>query len=243
MTKTVSTSPNSSRSSGWWGSPSSVLLGIVIGGLGGGSVYWLAERSRVHDVVPVADAPIMTVSAIEEPETSPPPAAAPANAPAEPPPSAAETPAEPEAEDEPQPAAEEEDEAEAPAAAAPAAAAAKPEEKKAEAKSDETAEAEDEDDDEKSASSKSEGSGEKAMLQSARAKLRTGDTFGAQVVLEQMRKRYPGGELEQQRELLYIKTQKALGALPAAKRSARAFAQAYPNSPYLGSIESLLLEP
>lgn len=221
----------------------SVALGIVIGGLGGASVYWLAERSRAHDVVP--EAPIFTVATVDEPAALPPPAAAPSNAPAAPPPSAAETPAEPEAEDEPaaEENAEEEEEAEAPAAAAPAAATAKPEEKKPAAKSNEPVEEKDAEDDEKSASSKPEASGEKAMLQSARAKLRTGDTFGAQVVLEQMRKRYPNGELEQQRELLYIRTQKALGALPAAKRSARAFAQAYPNSPYLGSLESLLLEP
>ena len=84
---------------------------------------------------------------------------------------------------------------------------------------------------------------EKALLRSAQAKLRSGDTFGAQTTLDQMKKRFPRGALSQQREILYIQTQKALGATAAAKKSARAFALAHPNSPHLPALEKLLLEP
>jgi hypothetical protein len=46
--------------------------------------------------------------------------------------------------------------------------------------------------------------------------------------------------LVQERELLRIEVYKARGQTAAAKRAARKFAKAYPESPRLGELESLI---
>ena len=227
MAKSAVPLPRSNSDAGFWGSPISLIIGILLGGLGGGSVYWVAERSHAKDASEAAQVPIITVATTEETEP-------------EPPPSAAEKPAAPvvaAADEEKE--ADEESEAETEEDTKTATA-------EAAAKTDEAEEVEEEAEEAESKTGSAhhaEDGSEKAMLKSAKSKLRTGDTFGAQVILEDMRKRFPKGSLAQPRELLYIKTQKALGATEAAKKSARAFATQYPNSPYLSSLEGLLLDP
>src|SRR5688572_25672080 len=78
-----------------------------------------------------------------------------------------------------------------------------------------------------------------AALERVRAQLRSGDATGARQALKRIRKPRDR-ELAQERELLAIETQLALGQLPAAKRAARAFAKAHPDSPQLANLEKML---
>ena len=82
---------------------------------------------------------------------------------------------------------------------------------------------------------------ESEMLQSAREQLSSGNAAAALTSLEHMRKRFPKGNLAQDRELLRIEALKAKGQHGAAKTAARKFAKAHPNNPHLGDLESLLI--
>jgi outer membrane protein assembly factor BamD (BamD/ComL family) len=70
------------------------------------------------------------------------------------------------------------------------------------------------------------------MLTDARAQLRGGDPHAAMATLERLQARFPKGVLLQEREVLTIQVLSALGDNAAASRKARAFLEAYPNSPH-----------
>ena len=55
-----------------------------------------------------------------------------------------------------------------------------------------------------------------------------------------MKKRFAGGTLVQERELLRIELYRARGQLTAAKRAARKFAKAYPDNPHLDELDALI---
>jgi hypothetical protein len=73
---------------------------------------------------------------------------------------------------------------------------------------------------------------ESRMLTEARAQLRGGDPHAAMATLERLQTRFPKGVLLQEREVLAIQVLSALGDNAAASRKARAFLDAYPNSPH-----------
>jgi hypothetical protein len=81
---------------------------------------------------------------------------------------------------------------------------------------------------------------EQALLEEARTQLGANKASAALATLERMKKKFPHGSLVQDRELLRVEVYKARGQTPAAQRAARKFAKAYPDSPNLSEIESLL---
>jgi hypothetical protein len=81
---------------------------------------------------------------------------------------------------------------------------------------------------------------EQALLDEARTQLESKNAVAAQATLDRMKKRFPHGTLEQERELLRVEVHEARGQTSAAKRAARKFAKAYPESPQLSQLESLL---
>jgi hypothetical protein len=84
---------------------------------------------------------------------------------------------------------------------------------------------------------------ESALLTRARAALRTGDTAGAERMLQRMGAEFPRGVLEQERQVLSIEVLAARGDTAAAKARARAFTQAHPTSPHTARLRSLLDTP
>jgi hypothetical protein len=82
---------------------------------------------------------------------------------------------------------------------------------------------------------------ESQMLDAAREQLSAGNAGAALISLEHMRKKFPKGDLAQDRELLRIEALKAKGQRGAAKSAARKFAKQHPNNPHLGELESLLI--
>jgi hypothetical protein len=80
---------------------------------------------------------------------------------------------------------------------------------------------------------------EQALLDEARAQLAADNATAALGTLDRMKKRFARGTLVQERELLRIEAYKARGQMPAAKRAARKFVKAYPESPHLGELEEL----
>lgn len=83
---------------------------------------------------------------------------------------------------------------------------------------------------------------ERALLRTARAQLRAGEPFSAQATLQYLQRRFPHGKWAQERAVLSIEVQRVVGAKVTAKRAARAFADAHPNSRYVGRLKPLLLE-
>jgi hypothetical protein len=77
---------------------------------------------------------------------------------------------------------------------------------------------------------------ESRMLTEARAQLRGGEPRGAMATLERLQTRFPKGVLLQEREVLTIQVLSALGDNAAATRKAKAFLEAYPNSPHAPQI-------
>lgn len=77
---------------------------------------------------------------------------------------------------------------------------------------------------------------ERSLLDEARSQLEAKNLSAAQAALDQMKKRFARGALVQERELLRIEVYKARGQLAAAKRAARKFAKAYPDSPHLDEL-------
>lgn len=84
---------------------------------------------------------------------------------------------------------------------------------------------------------------ESALLTRARAALRTGDTAGAERMLQRMGAEFPRGVLEQERQVLSIEVLAARGDTAAAKARAREFAKAHPTSPHTARLRSLLDTP
>lgn len=86
-------------------------------------------------------------------------------------------------------------------------------------------------------------SAESASLTRARAALRRGDVAGAERMLKRMAVAFPSGVLAQEREVLAIEVLAARGDTHASRARARAFAEAYPNSPHTARLRPLLDAP
>lgn len=84
---------------------------------------------------------------------------------------------------------------------------------------------------------------ESRMLTEARAQLHAGDPRAAQATLEKLRARSPKGLLTQERDVLAIQISSALGDASAAKRKAKAFLDAYPESPHAAQLRRLATDP
>lgn len=81
---------------------------------------------------------------------------------------------------------------------------------------------------------------ESALLTRARAAVRAGDTAAAERMLQRITAEFPGGVLEQERQVLEIELLAARGKLAEAQARARRFAEAYPSSPHTARLRSLL---
>jgi len=81
---------------------------------------------------------------------------------------------------------------------------------------------------------------ESALLTEARAELRRGDVTAAQATLARMQAAFPNGVLGQEREVLAIEVLAASGKTDAARRRARAFIEAHPESPHSTTLGHLL---
>ncbi|HEY3666853.1 MAG TPA: tetratricopeptide repeat protein [Polyangiaceae bacterium] len=79
-------------------------------------------------------------------------------------------------------------------------------------------------------------SAESALLTQARAQLRNGDANAAQQLLSTLHSKFPKGMLRQEREVLTIEVLSARGNKDAARRRARAFIAAYPESPHSAQL-------
>ena len=84
---------------------------------------------------------------------------------------------------------------------------------------------------------------ESRMLTDARAQLRGGDPRSSLSTLERLRARVPRGVLMQEREVLAIQIASALGDTTTAKRRAKEFVDAYPESPHASQMRRLATDP
>lgn len=84
---------------------------------------------------------------------------------------------------------------------------------------------------------------ESRMLTEARAQLRAGDPRSALATLDRLRARSPKGVLMQERDVLAIQIASALGDTAAAKRRAKEFLAAYPESPHAPQLRRLATDP
>jgi len=81
---------------------------------------------------------------------------------------------------------------------------------------------------------------ESALLTDARAHLRSGNPAAAQASLDRLQARFPNGMLTQEREVLGIEVSNARGDIEGARRRAKAFVKAYPNSPHSAKLSRFL---
>jgi hypothetical protein len=81
---------------------------------------------------------------------------------------------------------------------------------------------------------------ENRMLGEARDALRRGDAAGALARLEEVRARFPDGEMIQEREALAIDALYRTGQRAAASARAAAFLRAYPTSPHATRIQGFV---
>jgi hypothetical protein len=81
---------------------------------------------------------------------------------------------------------------------------------------------------------------ESRMLTEARSQLHAGDARGALATLEKLRARSPRGVLTQERDVLAIQILSSLGDIAAAKRKAKEFLEAYPESPHAPQLRRLV---
>ena len=79
---------------------------------------------------------------------------------------------------------------------------------------------------------------ESRRLTEARDTLRRGDASGALARLEELQRAFPGGILGQEREALAIEALARSGHRDQAQARARAFLQAYPQSPHAPRVEA-----
>jgi hypothetical protein len=84
---------------------------------------------------------------------------------------------------------------------------------------------------------------ESRMLTEARAELHASDPRAALQTLERLRARSPKGVLVQEREVLTIQVLSALGDNAAAKRKAKEFLEAHPESPHTAQLRRLAADP
>jgi len=82
-----------------------------------------------------------------------------------------------------------------------------------------------------------------ALLAQARAQLRAGNAAGAQATLSQMQSQFPDRALHQERQVLKILAQNALGNRESARRSALAFIKAHPESPHDAKLQRMMEQP
>ena len=80
---------------------------------------------------------------------------------------------------------------------------------------------------------------ESALLEHARAELRSGHARAAETTLLRMQTRFPRGALTQEREVLLIEALAARGNAEAAERDARSFVAAHPESPHAVQLRRL----
>jgi len=81
---------------------------------------------------------------------------------------------------------------------------------------------------------------ESALLTEARVELRSGNPAAAQASLDRLQAQFPKGVLTQEREVLGIEVSYARGNVEGAKRRAKAFIKAYPNSPHSAKLSRFL---
>jgi hypothetical protein len=81
---------------------------------------------------------------------------------------------------------------------------------------------------------------ESQMLGQARSALQQGDSAGALSMLEQARRRFGAGGLEQEREALVIEALSRAGQGSAASQRASAFLQAWPSSPLADRVRGFV---
>jgi hypothetical protein len=84
---------------------------------------------------------------------------------------------------------------------------------------------------------------ESQRLSEARDALRRGDTQRALALLDDVRQRFPGGVLAQEREALAIEALSRSGKGAEAKARAAAFKDAYPTSPHGARVDALTGDP
>lgn len=82
---------------------------------------------------------------------------------------------------------------------------------------------------------------ENALLGQARGALRGGDPGRALQILEEARKKFPGGVLGQEREAVAIEALARSGAREAASARAAAFIKAHPSSPHAARLQAFVL--
>jgi hypothetical protein len=80
---------------------------------------------------------------------------------------------------------------------------------------------------------------ETTMIRDARQALRQGDAARALRLLDECRRLFPGGVLQQERELLAIEALVKSGRTAQASARAAAFLRRYPDSPHAGEIRGL----
>ncbi|HVJ21001.1 MAG TPA: outer membrane protein assembly factor BamD [Polyangiaceae bacterium] len=81
---------------------------------------------------------------------------------------------------------------------------------------------------------------ENRLLREARAASRAGDAAGALATLRVLDRRFPGGALVQERELLRVQALRAQGSNAEAEQRARRFLRLYPTSPYASHMKASL---
>lgn len=81
---------------------------------------------------------------------------------------------------------------------------------------------------------------EVALLVRARAELRAGNARAAQITLAQMQSQFPGRSFGQERQVLGILAQNAIGNRSAARQAAAAFVKAHPESPHAAQLLHVL---
>jgi hypothetical protein len=84
---------------------------------------------------------------------------------------------------------------------------------------------------------------ESALLERARALLRSGRPGAAQATLLRLQSQFPKGALTQEREVLLIEALAARGASGAAARDARSFVAAHPESPHAVQLRRFIEQP
>jgi hypothetical protein len=84
---------------------------------------------------------------------------------------------------------------------------------------------------------------ESRMLTEARAALRSGDRAAARRKLDRLGTEFPGGVLDQEREVLTIELIAAEGKLGEATGRVRAFVAAHPESPHAARLQKLVAAP
>ena len=79
---------------------------------------------------------------------------------------------------------------------------------------------------------------ERALLEVARTALSRGDAVSALTSLDEHAKRFPGGQLTEEREALYVQALARAGRVAEAKARAAKFAKRYPDSMLLPVVEA-----